>query len=199
MRGVVKGNVTKLEQWLDSDADDGRDQFDLEARLESLENFMITFDKHQTELEQIDTAEEAERMEFDERVMNLKAKFKRARFNMSGHSSTVHDFHDANASRNSVGPANNSYLHVEVTSSTDVPLPKLPVFSGEDYLAYPKFINQFKALVDDNYTNGLTGMKKFSILKGALTGVALESIDHLVMTHANYDIALKILNDRFHK
>lgn len=190
-RGNIKALLTKLEQWIE-DTNVTKDEHDVDARLESLESYLHSFNRYQDELEQLDNAETAERMEMDNRICQARAKLKRLRFKlMTGQSGSQGQFQDANSSFNN--------LHVEVSAPTEVPLPQLPKFSGENYLEYTNFINSFKALVDSQNVRGLTKIKKFSILRNALTGPALEAVNHLLLTTNNYDTALEILQKRFHR
>ena len=76
-----------------------------------------------------------------------------------------------------------------------VKLPKLdlPVFDGK-LTEYTHFKESFEAAVD---TKSISGISKFQYLKSCLKGSALKSIDGLNLSSANYDVAMKILDEKF--
>ncbi|GFU31488.1 DUF1758 domain-containing protein [Trichonephila clavipes] len=99
----------------------------------------------------------------------------------------------------------NSYFEVknQVSShsldsawSAEVKLPtlSLPIFSGvtEEWLA---FSDLFEAAVCNN--KNLTGAQKLQHLKGRLKFDALKIIKYLSITNDNFEIAWKLLNDRY--
>lgn len=75
---------------------------------------------------------------------------------------------------------------------------ELPKFSGE-CLEYPKFYNTFVNLVHNQTGQGMTHIRNFGLLKSWLERRAFETIKNLPLTSANYELALKLLNDRFMK
>lgn len=192
-RGVHKGSVTKLEKWIDAEEPD-RDEHEVDARIDLLDVFFRQFCAVQDQLEALDQKELAEREEMEKRVVTAKAKLKRLRFKLSSESQAFVVFQDASGGASTATP-----VQVEVCQPAEVPLPQVPKFSGDDYLEYPNFINTFKTLVGARQTRGFTNVKKFTILRNALEGRALESVKHLLLTTDNYDVALKILDDRFRK
>ncbi|GFS72039.1 DUF1758 domain-containing protein [Trichonephila clavipes] len=80
--------------------------------------------------------------------------------------------------------------------SAEVKLPKLslPIFSGvtEEWLA---FSDLFEAAVSNN--NDLTGAQKLQYLKGNLKSDALKIVNSLSITNDNFEIAWKLLKDRY--
>ncbi|GFX05995.1 DUF1758 domain-containing protein [Trichonephila clavipes] len=80
--------------------------------------------------------------------------------------------------------------------SAEVKLPtlSLPIFSGvtEEWLA---FSDLFEAAVSNN--NDLTGAQKLQYLKGSLKSDALKIINSLSITNDNFEIAWKLLRDRY--
>ncbi|GFT71915.1 integrase catalytic domain-containing protein [Trichonephila clavipes] len=80
--------------------------------------------------------------------------------------------------------------------SAEVKLPtlSLPIFSGvtEEWLA---FSDLFEAAVSNN--NDLTGAQKLQYLKGSLKSDALKIINSLSITNDNFEIAWKLLKDRY--
>ncbi|GFW81447.1 integrase catalytic domain-containing protein [Trichonephila clavipes] len=80
--------------------------------------------------------------------------------------------------------------------SAEVKLPtlSLPIFSGvtEEWLA---FSDLFESAVSNN--NDLTGAQKLQYLKGSLKSDALKIINSLSITNDNFEIAWKLLKDRY--
>ncbi|GFT00753.1 integrase catalytic domain-containing protein [Trichonephila clavipes] len=79
--------------------------------------------------------------------------------------------------------------------SAEVKLPtlSLPIFSGvtEEWLA---FSDLFEAAVSNN---DLTGAQKLQYLKGSLKSDALKIVNSLSITNDNFEIAWKLLKDRY--
>jgi len=80
-------------------------------------------------------------------------------------------------------------------TKASVKLPKLTLspFSG-DLTQWFTFWDSFQAAVHDS---ALAGVDKFNYLKSLLSGVALESIQGLTLSDANYVEAVSILHKRF--
>ncbi|GFU01193.1 integrase catalytic domain-containing protein [Trichonephila clavipes] len=80
--------------------------------------------------------------------------------------------------------------------SSEVKLPtlSLPIFFGvtEEWLA---FSDLYEAAVSNN--QNLTGAQKLQYLKGSLKSDALKIISSLSITNGNFEIAWKLLNDRY--
>ncbi|GFU26833.1 DUF1758 domain-containing protein [Trichonephila clavipes] len=92
---------------------------------------------------------------------------------------------------------NQGSSHSQVSArSAEVKLPtlSLPIFSGvtEEWLA---FSDLFEAAVSNN--NDLTGAQKLQYLKGSLKSDALKIINSLSITNDNFEIASKLLKDRY--
>ena len=81
-------------------------------------------------------------------------------------------------------------------AKSSVKLPKLTLrpFSG-DLTQWFTFWDSFKAAVHNN--SQLVGIDKFNYLKSLLSGAALETIQGLALTDANYKEAVAILQRRF--
>ncbi|GFV65124.1 DUF1758 domain-containing protein [Trichonephila clavipes] len=80
--------------------------------------------------------------------------------------------------------------------SAEVKLPtlSLPIFSGvtKEWFA---FSDLFEAAVSNN--NDLTGAQKLQYLKGSLRSDALKIVNSLSITNDNFEIAWKLLKDRY--
>ncbi|XP_065891574.1 uncharacterized protein [Dysidea avara] len=76
-----------------------------------------------------------------------------------------------------------------------VHLPKLhlPIFDG-NLLKWPEFWDIFHSSV---HKQKIPNVSKFSYLKGTLRGVASVAISGISVTEENYDVALKLLKERF--
>ena len=92
-----------------------------------------------------------------------------------------------------ISPSVNSTLSIP---SEQLNLPKLEIskFDGRP-LKWRTFWDQFRTSVDEN--ENLTKIDKFTYLKSLLTTSAKECIDGLTLTETNYDIAVKLLTERF--
>lgn len=100
-------------------------------------------------------------------------------------------YNKMNISHDHNGSDNISHSSAQV----DVRLPKLnlPKFSG-DVLQWQSFWDQFVASVD---STDLPGVSKFTYLLSLLEGEPKLAIKGLSLTSSHYDIACKILKDRF--
>ncbi|XP_054725647.1 uncharacterized protein LOC129235684 [Anastrepha obliqua] len=87
--------------------------------------------------------------------------------------------------------------HRNDTFYSDAKLPKIsvPNFSG-DYLEWFSFRDLYTSLVHNN--SALSKIQKMYYLKNCVTGEAARLIKHIFATEANYDLAWKTLEDRFH-
>ena len=72
---------------------------------------------------------------------------------------------------------------------------RLPKFSGKNPRDYPGWIDQFRALIDNNPQ--LSAVQKFGILKDSLTDTPRQLISSLLTTEENYEAALKVLDESF--
>ena len=188
LRSTYKGLITKVETWLNSCT--AHDEFDIDSKMEMMETYYKSITVVQEAVEGLKDGESKDRDSIDAKVCELRARLKRMRFKRSAQSSQSINKGDV------IDP---SKILVEVQAPTEVPLPKLPVYDCEDYLAFPNFLASFEALVDQSTASGWTKLKKFGVLRGALKGRALQSIEHFIMSDENYDVALKTLTDRFMK
>ena len=80
------------------------------------------------------------------------------------------------------------------TSKMKLPKLQLPSFTGS-YTEWTSFIDLFRASVDSNMQ--LTKSEKLNYLRACLKGDAAKLISSLMITDANYEIALTLLRDRY--
>ena len=96
----------------------------------------------------------------------------------------------------SVYSGNSAMVATASTTEDSTKLPKLdlPTFSG-NYEDWPSFSDLFESSVHNN--KKLTGARKLQYLKGCVKGEAEQLISYLKITNENYDIAWKILANRY--
>lgn len=186
LRGIPKALVTKLEKWVLTKGHEAT-LYELESKLEQLIKYEAQFDKVQLELEMKDPEERAEdaeeRATFEDRVANVKAKLRE--YKAAFHNETLNETHGGGT------------INVDVVDS-DLPKIEIPKFAGE-YCEYPQFMDTFNTIVHASKAKGMTDIRRFALLKGSLTGKALDTIKCLPMTSENYSDALSLLDERFNR
>ncbi|XP_065186225.1 uncharacterized protein LOC135817053 [Sycon ciliatum] len=85
---------------------------------------------------------------------------------------------------------------VTVSSSTKLPVLKIPVFNG-NVLQYPEFIDMFESTIHNN--TKLSNVEKLVYLRNHLSDAALDTITGITLTGKNYAAALGLLKERFGK
>ncbi|XP_071036967.1 uncharacterized protein [Parasteatoda tepidariorum] len=100
-------------------------------------------------------------------------------------------------SRENTPPLANSQLTAK--ASQLIKTVKLPKLYINKYYGNPahwlKFFNQFESAIHNN--NSLSKVDKFNYLKSYVGGIAASCINGFALTDENYDIALKLLKNRF--
>lgn len=76
-----------------------------------------------------------------------------------------------------------------------LPTVSIPTFDGKQ-LEWTTFFDMFSALVDEN--QNIAKVNKMHYLRDSLSGPALRIISKIPVSGANYDIAWKALQDRYH-
>ena len=120
---------------------------------------------------------EAEIFTQDENDVRLKSLMKQMRKWLTGLSDSTDD--------------DDGSIHRE--NNVRLPRIELPTFDGQ-YKDWKSFFDMFKGTVHDHPT--LPKVQKLFYLKGALKGDAKRVLSHLPTTEANYDAAIKLLQDR---
>ena len=121
---------------------------------------------------------EAEIFTQDENDVRLKSLMKQMRKWLTGLSDSNDD--------------DDGSIHRE--NNVRIPRIELPIFDGQ-YKDWKTFFDMFKGTVHDHPT--LPKKQKLYYLKGALKGDAKRVLSHLPTTEANYDVAIKLLQDRY--
>ncbi|XP_045461813.1 uncharacterized protein LOC123671948 [Harmonia axyridis] len=181
-RGKIKGQITRFTSFL-SRANSAVSE--LQDRLEKIECVWTEFDDVQTKIEFIDDSEKQEeyRAEFEDTYYEVVSRAKGI-------------LADAATLPNSRMQGNSGSSAFNAVHSSGVQLPSinLPKFDGR-YDKWMAFKDAFDALIDKNKT--LANVQKFFYLKLSVTGVASEVIADLEATDSNYNVAWKLLQDRF--
>ncbi|XP_063369576.1 uncharacterized protein LOC134657924 isoform X1 [Cydia amplana] len=76
-----------------------------------------------------------------------------------------------------------------------LPCINIKTFDGQSVMDYHPFINMFKAVIDMDAK--LSSCEKLYYLRSFLAGGALDLIKHLMLTNENYEVALKLIDDRY--
>ena len=154
--------------------------------IECFEDKIKTLDQINLEIlngtENTDEALEAEINTQDENYVKLKGVLKQMKKWLAEHSVSNDD--DDSSSISSVHRENIVWL----------PRFELPTFDGQ-YKDLKTFYDMFKGMVHDHPT--LPKVQKLYYLKSALKGEAKHVLSHLPTTEANYDAAIKLLQDRY--
>ena len=165
------------------------DKILVEAALESLLEKSKILDQINLEIlndtENTEEALEAEIVIQDENSTKLKGLIKSMQKWISEH--TVDATDDETSSISSSHPS-----HRE--NNVRLPRIEVPTFDGQ-YKDWKTFFDMFKGTVHNQPT--LPKVQKLYYLKGALKGEAKRVLAHLPTTEANYDVALKFLQDRY--
>lgn len=180
-RGTLKSQVTRFRGYLDKWADNP-DVEQLIERTDKFRTLIDVFDEIQTRIDIMTPDKEIEntneRAGFEELYYELLAKAKRR----------------INASRASV-QANVQGTTASV-ANTKVKLPtiELPKFNGR-YENWLYFYDSFKSIVHDN--KELNPVQKLHYLRSCLSDEAAQIIQALETTNQNYEVAWKLLTERF--
>ena len=88
------------------------------------------------------------------------------------------------------------FLETKAAQSSKVNLPKIDIISfNGNKLTWLKFWDSFDKAIHDN--KSLSSVDKFNYLRGKLVGEARSAISGLSLSNENYDIAVKILHERY--
>lgn len=187
-RGVVKCQLTKMRTWVESKSSSAT-LFELQTKMEMLENYMKHFDSIQSKIEILEPDTElksSERDTFEDSYCELKAKLLSFLF-----------------SRQSVGaPASTPNLNQSMGQGIPHSSHKLhklavPTFDGQ-LTNWLEFWLSFKSLVHDN--KDILPSDKLQYLKQALKGGKAETVLQVLdPSEENYDSAIKLIKSRYYK
>lgn len=182
-RGSVKSALTRAQTALNNFDPRAQSITLIEVRQEALPRISQNFDEVQSQIELLhDDLEdnERERAEFEERYYALKSEMLEIINSERSHNSSI------NLSNN-----NNSNISMQRAHLPPVSLPK---FDGH-ILEWESFYSYYKAIVheDERYP----AAQKFSYLRSALSGPALDVVKGIPITANNYGVALEKLKQRY--
>lgn len=184
-RGALQAQQTKLKSLINTKGEE-LTRFDLEARLERLESYMLKFDEIQDQLEVLEEEGSDEKREnFEESHCSLKAKIKEL---IDKKSSVV-----LKSISNDV-KTNESSSNTNKIKSAHLPSLSLPKFSGK-FSDWSEFFAIFETIIHND--SELTNVEKFTHLRSCLSGQALLAIENLSLSHENYNQAIESLKNRF--
>ncbi|XP_063912277.1 uncharacterized protein LOC135129126 [Zophobas morio] len=157
----------------------------LRVRLRDFVRIKAQFDKIHSQIEALDDAT------LDLEHSRTKLYFENAYYDLCADVEDAIEQKRVNTS--SPAPQGNAPTSTPSPSVQLLPIVIKP-FSGI-YTEWLPFYNTFKTLVHDD--TRLTKIQKFHHLKNSLCGDAVNAINPLTISEANYDVAWKLLKDRF--
>lgn len=182
-RGSVKSALTRAQTALNNFDPRAQSITLIEVRQEALPRISHNFDEVQSQIELLhDNLEdnERERAEFEERYYALKSEMLEIINSERSHNSSI------NLSNNINGNMSMQRAHLPPVS--------LPKFDGH-IQEWESFYSYYKAIVheDERYP----AAQKFSYLRSALSGPALDVVKGIPITESNYGVALEKLKQRY--
>ncbi|XP_029055099.2 uncharacterized protein LOC114882378 [Osmia bicornis bicornis] len=185
-RAGIKGACTRIKGYVDSNLQiTPAVVLKCEERFKKLEKYWSDYSTTQSEIEEMDESECADRVHFENTFYALSADLRRIIDSMSANNRLIVS--------GSISPATD-YLHADHASSVRLPKLNLPSFSGK-YEDWFSFHDIFNKIIDGNPS--LSNSERFQYLKTSLTGEAADIIDSLEITDENYAVARELLRERY--
>ncbi|KAJ8985452.1 hypothetical protein NQ317_017084 [Molorchus minor] len=192
-RGQLKATITRTRNYfesIDQSRIDSKTITEINIRLSKIEPLLDEFNNVQLEIEHLckemldydETIDENERYTFEQNYYSLLTDMK--------HLMTLNNTISNIQSVQTTSPSSQSQLLQQIK----LPTISLPNFDGQ-YNEWVEFRDCFNALINDNVA--LTKIQKFYYLRSSLRKEALQIIESLQVSAENYDIAWKLLNERF--
>lgn len=153
---------------------------EVELRMQALEKYYNDFEITQSAIDEFETNDESG---------NTRAEFEELYF-------ILHPALSVNICQQKQERANDSLNQSIGGSSLKLPKISLPFFSG-DYTQWISYYDTFTALVHKNAA--LDDVTRFHYLRSSLKDGALRRIESVEVTADNYEVALKLLTDRYQK
>lgn len=173
-RTSIKGSLTRLANWLDGNSEDVTTLNIVKTRQQALTDLYNQYDNVQSQIEEFDEAQEADRDSVEIDYYNTFSKFQ--------------DLIDSFTLP--VTPRASS----STVAGAKIPELKIPTFNG-DFSKWTSFFDIFSTLIIKN--NTLSNVQRLMHLKGCLTGEPLNLISNLQLTSSNFQIAIQTLSDRY--
>jgi len=182
-RGTAKMKVTHIKKYVDG-LGDNVDIFNIRMRLEGLQQAWDEYQVVQDELEIEDEDESenhaADRESFSDIYYGLKAKMTR--------------LVEAGGIEVNSQSSKHSAKSLNASSSLKLPTIKLPVFSN-NVAEFRHFFDTFNSLVVNN--DSLDNIQRYYYLLSVVSGEAHKLIENLPITSDNFDIAWKLICERY--
>ncbi|XP_018400225.1 PREDICTED: uncharacterized protein LOC108777761 [Cyphomyrmex costatus] len=186
-RGKIKGQLTRVRNWLRVFDVQTHQIEEVEIRLTMLQRAWDEFHVTQDALEEVNAEFEndGERESFES---DYYATAGAARALIAERERTRVRRENRNLNDQGTGNAANAVDKIKL------PPINVPTFNGT-YDQWPNFRDTFKAVIDEN--EALSDIKKLYYLRLALKGVAAEVLESMEMSADNYDVAWDLLKNRF--
>lgn len=174
-RKQIESQLNRFSEFV-SNCSTSTNKLSISERYKKCENLWDSFNSVQLELEFNEESEDQERQVFEDIYFETVCKFK--------------DLLKEPAQSSTTEVSN------QVLNSNFVKLPPLdlPTFKG-NYDGWLGFVDTFTALIHSN--NSLSDVQKFYYLKSCLKGDAARVIHSIEVTDINYEIAFKLLRERY--
>ncbi|XP_031353317.1 uncharacterized protein LOC116178110 [Photinus pyralis] len=191
-RGNIKSLITRAANYvnkIDPGDVDSKVVAELNIRLSKIESTLDKFESIQEEIETFSeppgVIDEIERDQFETNYYSLMRDIKHL---ISSYESLhQQNSSDSNSTTSSIG-LNQALQQIKL------PIINLPKFTGK-YEEWVEFRDCFKALINDNA--GISSIQKFYYLRSCLQKDALHIIESMQITAENYEIAWKMLSERY--
>lgn len=184
---VYKAQIERINTWVQTSGSTAT-CYQVDTHMNRLDKINDNFETSQQELEEEDENElkSNSRALFEIMVADVMATLMELRQKVILNTTTTN-------------MNNSAHEHsMEIASGPLLPAIEIPKFNG-NYQDYPNFKATFDSLVHENKARGLDDLQRFAILKGALIGPAAEAVKQLLVTADNYEVARKIIDDRFNQ
>ncbi|KAJ8960356.1 hypothetical protein NQ314_006093 [Rhamnusium bicolor] len=190
-RCYLKGQLTRFLNYLSTCYDEANILLQLQARLNAIKTTFSEFNSVQVEIEYVDEISDSE-MHLRERE-EFEAKYFEAVSLARKYLQSVENTSQPSSSRPGTLTHINRSSNVN-TFNIKLPQINLPEFTGS-YEKWTEFHDTFKALINDN--PALTKIQKYYYLQASLKNGAAQIISSLAVSEENYDIAWRLLTERF--
>lgn len=192
-RGSIKGRLTNFKNHLQLLKGVGSLNVyqvkELRNRLSKLEELFSDYDTLQTNLEIKESASETP----SESILAERYETENIFYNVIAEAQELLESNEVVFS-NATQSIHNSQSCNPIANNIKLPIIKLPTFCG-DPSKWLEFHDTFSSLIHEN--NSISNVMKYQYLKGSLTDSAASVIESLELTDKNYEVAWKLVCDRF--
>lgn len=182
-RASIKGSLTKMKNFAAQFNIVTDDISNIKVRDDNLTVSYANYNAVQLQLEELDFEKyNPDRGLVEDIYFDIKASFL-----------SILSKHALKTSPPSTSKENGSTVS-ESVCSVKLPQLQIPKFSG-DYKEWQNFIDIFTSIIHDS--SNLAPIQKLYYLKSSLSGEALKTIQSIISSSENYEVALKLLKDRY--